>query len=89
VETGVGSERRLISQGLPWGRYIGDRANWGSCAGRGCWCFCLRRCGIECGKAPGQKLSRVAVSKETEVADAYETFGEQMQEEAAQELIER
>ena len=35
------------------------------------------------------RQSRVAVSKETEVADAYETFGEQMQEEAAQELIER
>ena len=48
-----------------------------------------RRGGIECGKAAGQKLSTVAVSKETEVADAYETFGEQMQEEAAQELIER
>jgi len=56
--------------------------------GRGCCSFGLRRGGVECGKAQRQKLSSVATGEETEVADADKTFGEQMQEEATQELIE-
>jgi len=49
----------------------------------------LRCCGVECCKAQWQKLSSAATGEETEVADAHEARGEQMQEEAAQELIER
>ena len=39
-------------------------------------------------KAQRQKLSSVATGEETEVANAHEAPGEQMQEEAAQEFIE-
>jgi hypothetical protein len=49
----------------------------------------LHCCGIECGEAQGQKLSSLATGEETEVTDADEALGEQMQEEAAQKLIER
>ena len=44
---------------------------------------------FEMGYRLRQKLSFAAVGEETEVADAHEALGEQMQEEAAQELIER
>jgi hypothetical protein len=49
----------------------------------------LRRSGAECCKAQRQKLSSAATGEETEVADADETLGEQMEEKAAQEFIER
>ena len=46
-------------------------------------------CGVECCKAQWQKLSSAATGEETEVANADKAFGKQMQEKAAQELIER
>jgi hypothetical protein len=46
-------------------------------------------CRAEQLKAKWQGGGTFAVGQETEVSDAYEAFGEQMQQEAAQELIER
>jgi hypothetical protein len=43
----------------------------------------------ECLEAERQGGGTLAVGQKTEVADAYETFGEQMQQETAQEVIER
>ncbi len=43
----------------------------------------------QCCEAQRQEGGASAVGKETEVADTDEALGEQMQEEAAQELIER
>src|SRR5271169_133267 len=40
-------------------------------------------------KAKRQEKGASAVGQEAEVADAHETFGEQVQEKAAQEFIER
>ena len=40
-------------------------------------------------KAKWQERGAPAIGEESEVPDAHETFGEQMQQEAAQELIER
>ena len=40
-------------------------------------------------KAKWQGGSTLAIGQEAEVTDAHETFGEQMQQEAAQELIQR
>ena len=40
-------------------------------------------------KAKRQELRASAVGQQTKVADAHETFGEQVAQEAAQELIER
>jgi len=40
-------------------------------------------------QAKGQKSSTFAVGQETEVADAHEAFGKQVQLEPAQELVER
>jgi hypothetical protein len=57
--------------------------------GCGCCRFDLRWFGVERCKAQRQKLSSATTSEETEVADADETFGQQMQQEATQELIER
>ena len=56
-------------------------------SGGGFW-FDLRwNCG-ECCEAQRQQRGASAVGKEAEVADTNEALGEQMQEEAAQELIE-
>ena len=57
-----------------------------SCGGCG---FALRWYRVQCGKAQGQKLSSAATGEETEMADAHKALGEQVQQEAAQELIER
>ena len=46
-------------------------------------------CRAEQLKAKWQSGGTSAVGQEAEVADAHETFGEQMQQEAAQELIDR
>ena len=43
----------------------------------------------QCLEAEGQGGGTLAVGQKTEVADAHETFGEQMQQETAQEVIER
>src|SRR5260370_25892786 len=40
-------------------------------------------------KGKGQKRGAPAVGEEAEVSDAHETFGKHVQEEAAQEFIER
>ena len=40
-------------------------------------------------KAKGQGGGTSAIGQEAEVTDAHETLGEQMQQEAAQELIDR
>jgi len=56
---------------------------------RGCCGFGWHCCGVEGCKAQRQKLSSAATGEETEVADADKALGEQMQQEAAQELIER
>jgi len=47
------------------------------------------RCRVEQLEAKCQGGGAFAVGQEAEVADAHETFGEQVQQEAAQELIER
>jgi hypothetical protein len=57
--------------------------------GGGCCCSGLRWCGVECCQAERQKLSSAATGEETKVANADETFRQQMQQEATQELIER
>ena len=46
-------------------------------------------CGTEQLKTKWQNGGTFAVGEEAEVADAHETFGEQMQQEAAQEFIDR
>jgi hypothetical protein len=46
-------------------------------------------CRTEQVKAERQERSASPVGQEPEVTDAHETFGEQVQEEAAQELIKR
>ena len=46
-------------------------------------------CGTEQLEAKWQGSGTSAVGQEAEVADAHETFREQMQQEAAQELIDR
>jgi len=62
----------------------------GACLlGRGYCRLGLHCCGVEGCKAQRQKLSSAATGEETEVADADKALGEQMQQEAAQELIER
>ena len=40
-------------------------------------------------KAKRQECGTFAIGEETEVADAHETLGEQVQQEAAQELVDR
>jgi len=45
--------------------------------------------GAECCEAEWQKVSPLAVGQEAEVADADEAFGKQVQQEAAQKLIQR
>ena len=57
-------------------------------SGRG-FRFVFRESGMESGEAPWQQVGTPSVGEEAEVADADETLGEQMQQEAAQELIER
>ena len=47
------------------------------------------RCRAEQLKAKWQGGGTFAIGQEAEVSDAHETFGEQVQQEAAQELIER
>ncbi len=44
--------------------------------------------GVKSGEAPWQQGGAPSVGKEAEVADANKALGEQMQEEAAQELIQ-
>ena len=51
--------------------------------------FRLRWCGVENCKAQWQKCGAPAIGEEAEVADADEAFGEHVQQEATQELIER
>ena len=48
------------------------------------WLFC-----VEESMAKRQESGTPAVGEEAEVADADETFGKQVQQEATQELIER
>ena len=58
--------------------------------GEGGFWFSLRwQCCVEYLKAKGQESGAPPVSEEAEVANADEAFGKDMQEEAAQELIER
>ena len=47
------------------------------------------RYGVECCEAKGQQSGAPPVGEEAEVADTNEALGEQMQEEAAQELVPR
>jgi hypothetical protein len=51
--------------------------------------FGLRLLCAEQLKTGRQESGASAVGQETEVADAHEAFGEQVQQEAAQEVIER
>jgi len=46
-------------------------------------------CGTEQLKTKWQSGGTFAVGEEAEVSNAHETFGEQMQQEAAQEFIDR
>src|SRR5438105_2674281 len=56
-------------------------------SGRRCR-FVYRWSGVESGTAPWQQGGAPSIGEEAKVADADETFGEQVQEEAAQELIQ-
>ncbi len=57
--------------------------------GGGCCWFYLRLCyGSEYLKAEGQECSPPPVGEEAKVANADKAFGEHMQEETTQELIE-
>jgi len=62
-----------------WARFLG-RGFW---FGAG-WLYC-----VESLKAKRQESGASAVGEETKVADADEAFGQQVQQEAAQELIKR
>ena len=53
------------------------------------WFGLRRRHGTEQLEAKRQKSGPFAVGQKAEVADAHETLGEQVQEKAAQELVER
>ncbi len=44
--------------------------------------------GVEGGEAQQEQLNSAPIGEEAKMADANEDFGKQMQEEAAQELIE-
>jgi hypothetical protein len=57
--------------------------------GGGCFGFGLRRHGSEGLPAKWQESGPPPVGEKAEVANADEAFGEQVQQEAAQELIER
>ena len=57
--------------------------------GGGCFWFCLRLHRTEKLKAKGQESGAPPVGQEAEVANANEPFGKHVQQEAAQELIER
>ncbi len=57
--------------------------------GRGCFWFGLRWNCVECLEAKWQQSGAAPVGEEAEVADAHKAFGEQVQQEATQELIER
>ena len=46
-------------------------------------------CRAEQVKAKWQESGTFAVGQEAEVTDAYETFGEQVQQEAGQEVVDR
>jgi len=50
--------------------------------------FLLGLCRAKQVKAKWQGCGTPAIGQEAEVADAHEAFGEQMQQEAAQELVE-
>jgi hypothetical protein len=70
----------MIIMGPPhWGQEELGVMSWAA----ECRCFGLRWFEVECCKAQWQKLSSVAAREEAEVADAHETFWEQMQQEAA------
>jgi len=56
---------------------------------RRCCGFGLRGQRAQCCEAQRPKLSSAATGEKAEVADADKALGKQMQEEAAQELIER
>ena len=50
--------------------------------------FVFRWSGVKSGEAPWQQGGAPSVGQEAEVADANKALGEQMQEEAVQELIQ-
>ena len=62
-----------------WARFLGRRGFWFGLR----WLYCSEQL-----KAKRQEGGAPAVGKETKVANADEAFGKQMQQEAAQELIE-
>src|SRR5580658_922473 len=57
--------------------------------GRRCWRSCDLLCAAEQPEAERQERSAVAVGQETEVAKAHEGRGQQVEQEAAQELVDR
>ena len=63
-----------------WTRFLARGDSWFSAR----WLYC-----IESLKAKRQESGASAVGEETKVADANEAFGQQVQQEAAQELIQR
>jgi len=68
---------------------FGTEPKWAGFLGGGGFWFSLRwRCCVECLKAEGQESGAAPVGEEAEVANADEAFGKQVQQEAAQELIE-
>ena len=68
---------------------FGTEPKWARLLSGGGFWFRLRwRCCVECLKAERQESSASPVGEEAEVANADEALGKQVQQEAAQELIE-
>ncbi len=67
---------------------VGAEPKWSGLLGGGCFWFGLRLNRCEGLPAKWQESSLPTVGEEAEVANAHEAFGKQVQQEAAQELIE-
>ena len=68
---------------------FGTERKWARFLGRGGFWLSLRWwCWVECLEAERQQSGAAPVGEEAKVANADKAFGKDMQEEAAQELIE-
>ena len=69
---------------------FGTEPKWaGFLGGGGFWLSLRWWCWVECLEAERQQSGAAPVGEEAEVANANEAFGKQVQQESAQELIER
>ena len=75
---------------LHWSSTLGTGIKIRSVFGGGSVLFALGLlCRAEQVKAKWQESGTLAVGQEAEVTDAYETLGEQVQQKASQELVDR